>query len=41
MKAIQKMHDEAHGQLPHTIIEVDTSIVESFLGKIHPGRITS
>jgi AraC-like DNA-binding protein len=34
MKAIQKMHDEAHGQVPHTIIEVDPSIVESFLGRI-------
>ena len=33
-KAIQKMHDKAHGQVPHSIIEVEPSIVESFLGRI-------
>lgn len=33
-KAIRKMHDEAHGQVPHRIIEVDAAIVESFLGRI-------
>ncbi len=33
-KAIQKMHDKAHGHVPHSIIEVETSIVESFLGRI-------
>ena len=33
-KAIQEMHDKAHGQVPHSIIEVETSIVESFLGRI-------
>jgi AraC-like DNA-binding protein len=33
-KAIQKMHDQAHGDVPHSIIEVDPSIVESFLGRI-------
>ena len=33
-KAIQKMHNKAHGQVPHHIIEVETSIVESFLGRI-------
>ena len=33
-KAIQKMHNEAHGEVPHRIIEVDRSIVESFLGRI-------
>jgi AraC-like DNA-binding protein len=33
-KAIKKMHDEAHGQVPHRIIEVEPSIVESFLGRI-------
>ncbi len=32
--AIQKMHDIAHGQVPNTIIEVETSIVEAFLGRI-------
>ena len=33
-KAIKKMHDKAHGQVPHSIIEVESSIVESFLGRI-------
>jgi AraC-like DNA-binding protein len=33
-KAIQKMHDKAHGQVPHSIIEVQSGIVESFLGRI-------
>ena len=33
-KAIHNMHDKAHGQVPHKIIEVEASIVESFLGRI-------
>ena len=33
-KAIQNMHNEAHGEVPHRIIEVDRSVVESFLGRI-------
>jgi AraC-like DNA-binding protein len=33
-KTIQKMHDKAHGQVPNSIIEVEASIVESFLGRI-------
>jgi len=32
--AIQQMHNKAHGEVPHAIIEVDASIVESFLGRI-------
>lgn len=32
--AIEEMHSHAHGQIPHQIIEVDTTIVESFLGRI-------
>jgi AraC-like DNA-binding protein len=28
------MHDTAHGEVPHKIIEVDNDIVESFLGRI-------
>jgi AraC-like DNA-binding protein len=32
--AIIKMHDHAHGKVPHQIIEVDKTIVESFLGRI-------
>lgn len=33
-EAITKMHAKAHGEVPNTIIEVDGSIVESFLGRI-------
>ncbi len=33
-KAIHKMHKQAHGEVPHRVIEVDASIVESFLGRI-------
>ena len=33
-EAVCKMHDFAHGVLPHKIIEVDENIVESFLGRI-------
>ncbi len=33
-KTLQDMHNKAHGQVPHSIIEVDPLIVESFLGRI-------
>ena len=33
-KALQEMHNHAHGELPHSIIEVDANLVESFLGRI-------
>ena len=33
-QAIQKMHNHAHGDFPHSIIEVNKEIVESFLGRI-------
>jgi AraC-like DNA-binding protein len=33
-KSIERMHNKAHGQVPHSIIEVESSIVESFLGRI-------
>jgi AraC-like DNA-binding protein len=32
--AIIQMHDHAHGNVPHQIIEVNKTIVESFLGRI-------
>lgn len=32
--AIQEMHDHAHGEVGHRIIEVDAAVVESFLGRI-------
>ncbi len=33
-QALKNMHDHAHGAVPHSIIEVDDKIVESFLGRI-------
>ncbi|MCF8371725.1 MAG: DUF4242 domain-containing protein [Bacteroidales bacterium] len=33
-QAIHDMHNHAHGSIPHSIIEVDARIVESFLGRI-------
>lgn len=33
-EAIKMMHDKAHGEIPHQIIEVDDAVVESFLGRI-------
>jgi len=32
--AIQNTHDEAHGDVPHEIIEVDPQIVQAFLGRV-------
>jgi AraC-like DNA-binding protein len=35
--AVKKMHDLAHGLVPHQLIEVDKNLVEAFLGRIeHP-----
>jgi AraC-like DNA-binding protein len=34
-KNILKMHNEAHGQVPNSIIEVEGSLVEAFLGRIN------
>ena len=33
-ESIQKAHEEAHGAVPHEIIEVDPAIVEAFLGRV-------
>jgi AraC-like DNA-binding protein len=33
-QTLNEMHDQAHGEVPNQIIEVDASIVESFLGRI-------
>ena len=40
-EAIQKMHDHAHGDFPHSIIEVDEKLVETFLGRIEDPKNTS
>lgn len=36
--AIQNAHNEAHGGVPHEIIEVDPMIVEAFLGRVRDPR---
>jgi class 3 adenylate cyclase len=33
-QSIQHAHDEAHGDVPHEIIEVDPTVVEAFLGRV-------
>jgi len=33
--AVQEMHRKAHGLIPHKIIEVSDTLVESFLGRIY------
>jgi AraC-like DNA-binding protein len=33
-ETVSEMHNKAHGLVPHKIIEVQTSLVESFLGRI-------
>ncbi|WP_423130269.1 nickel-binding protein [Gaoshiqia sp. Z1-71] len=33
-QSIRDMHNQAHGEVPHRVIEVDARIVESFLGRI-------
>jgi class 3 adenylate cyclase len=33
-EALQNAHDEAHGGIPHEIIEVDPAIVKGFLGRV-------
>jgi AraC-like DNA-binding protein len=32
--SVHRMHAHAHGEVPHSIIEVDANLVESFLGRI-------
>ena len=32
--AVQNVHNEAHGSVPHEILEVDPVIVEAFLGRV-------
>jgi len=33
--SIKRTHDEAHGDVPHEIIEVDPAVVEAFLGRVN------
>ena len=34
IEAVKKMHDRAHGLMPHEIIQVNSKVVEAFLGRI-------
>jgi AraC-like DNA-binding protein len=34
-EAVTAMHEQAHGLVPHKIIEVNRELVESFLGRLH------
>lgn len=34
-EAVEKMHDKSHGLIPNRIIEVQSTLVESFLGRIY------
>ena len=38
--SVKEMHDQAHGLVPHQIIEVKSDIVESFLGRIEDPMAT-
>ncbi|MCW5516244.1 nickel-binding protein [Muriicola sp. Z0-33] len=33
-EAVKKMHDRAHGLMPHEIVQVNSNVVEAFLGRI-------
>ncbi len=35
MNSVKNMHDHAHGLVPHQIIEVESKVVETFLGRIN------
>src|ERR1700760_735172 len=34
-EAVEEMHKQAHGLIPNKIIEVNNTLVESFLGRIY------
>ncbi len=40
-ESVHRMHDHAHGKVPHSIIEVDAGLVESFLGRIEDPKAFS
>jgi len=40
-ESVHRMHDHAHGEIPHSIIEVDPNLVESFLGRIEDPKALS
>jgi len=38
-KAVKNLHNRAHGLIPHDIIEVNSNLVKSFLGRIHDSEL--
>ncbi|WP_298794101.1 nickel-binding protein [uncultured Allomuricauda sp.] len=40
-EAVRKMHNKAHGLMPHEILQVNSNIVEAFLGRIADPKDTS
>ena len=34
MESVKKMHDKAHGLIPHEIVQVNSNVVEAFLGRV-------
>lgn len=40
-QAVIDLHNKSHGLIPHEIIEVDSSLVKSFLGRIHDPDLQS
>jgi AraC-like DNA-binding protein len=40
-ESVNKMHKHAHGELSHSIIEVDPNLVESFLGRMEDPDVES
>lgn len=42
MQSVNDMHGKSHGLIPHEIIEVNSNVVNAFLGRIHnPGSTKS
>ncbi len=40
-EAVKLMHDNSHGLIPHEIIQVNSNVVEAFLGRIHDPHLTT
>jgi AraC-like DNA-binding protein len=38
---VEEMHRQAHGLMPHKILEVSNELVESFLGRIHDPEVAT
>ena len=40
-KKVKQLHEEAHGSVPHTILEVNPQRVNAFLGRIKDPQLSS